>query len=500
MLTAVIQVKDYQSAKQQLQQALQVDAVELRLDYAHVLDFEALAKLRDEFHLPMIFTLRKSSQGGFYKLSEAQRLKDILNLCQLRPEFIDLEYDVPDDFLRKINHHYSTIKLICSYHNFNETPPDLLAILQSMQRPCFHFYKIATQANTTLDALRMLQLVNTINNSSSTRITGICMGEYGQCTRILSPVVGNAMTYVSIDDTHSTASGQLTLNEILKTYHFRNLNTQTKIYAVLGDPIHSSVGHILHNQAIEILKENAIYVKLRTTQAELPNAIHQCRQLPFFGFSITMPLKETVLSHIDDIDRASKPIKAVNTIVNHQQCYRGINTDGIGAMNALAKKTKIAQQTIVILGAGGAARAIAYAALQRHAQVIILNRTVNKAKQLANEFGCAYGELNELHKYVYHILINTLPASSYADNNMRAWLSAQQFLTNTIAMDIVYPQKNTAFLQHAQQFGCTCLMGYEMYIEQAAMQIQHWFQPEADKLQTIKEMMIRYFTGNHIPL
>jgi len=495
MIIAVIPVKEYSSVRQQIRLAIQkVDAVELRLDYLDTLDLKAIAELRNEFNIPMIFTLRKKSQGGFYKKNENQRLIDIKNLCQLKPDYIDLEYDVSPYFLKNLAMQYPDIKFMGSYHNFDETPADLISLFKTLQNPHFFAYKIATYANSTLDALRMLNCVKTLKNKY--RFTGLCMGKEGQCTRILSPVIGNAMHYVSLDGLQTTAPGQLTIDELFTRYHFKNLNVETKIYALMGDPVHLSVGYILHNQAIEYLQENAVYIHLRVTSSDLPKVIEYCRSLPFAGFSITMPLKESIVPLLDEIEPSSVPIKSLNSILVHGKKYIGLNTDGIGAMQVLAEKVELAKQKIAILGAGGAARAIAYEAIQRKAKVVILNRTLDKAKKLADEFGCEYHELNstlDLKKINYTVLINTLPIQAYDDLNIRTVLQAHRLLPQTVAMDIVYMPVKTPFLSLAQSADCFCIPGYKMYIYQALGQIKHWFQPADLQLAEIKSKMEQYF-------
>jgi 3-dehydroquinate dehydratase/shikimate dehydrogenase len=495
MLIAVIPVKDYHSAKQQLHLALPyADGIELRLDYLTILDFNAIAGLRNACHLPMIFTLRKKSQGGFYQKEEIQRLKDILILCQLNPDYIDLEYDIAQHFLKEIQLLYPHIQLICSYHDFSQTPLDLLAIFESIQNPCFYGYKLCTMAHHTVDALRMLTLVHTRHKKHI--LTGICMGEAGQSTRILSPIIGNAMQYASLEDCQSTAPGQLTLHELLSIYHVPKLNAASKIYALLGDPIDLSLGHILHNQAIEFLDKNAVYIKLRATQEELPDLIALCRRLPFAGFSITMPLKDAIVPLLDDIEYASQSIKAINTVVIDEEKLIGFNTDGIGAMCALSERVDISKQKIVILGAGGAAQAIAYEALQHQAEVIILNRTITKAKQWADLLGCESDDLKRLahlKKIHYTLLINTLPECVYCQESTKEWFHPRHIRPHIWAMDIVYQPTHTSFLKMTQRAHCIGILGYEMYIHQALMQIKRWFQPNEKQLNTIKNKMNRYF-------
>lgn len=498
MLIAVVTAKDYINAKRQIELALsQSDGIELRLDYWNKLDIDLIAELRREFKVPTIFTLRKKSQGGFYPNSESQRLEDILKLCELQPEYIDLEYDTPDGFLQTLYKSYPNVKLISSYHDFDQTPDDLEKILKSMQHPAFSIYKIAAKANFIIDSFRMLKFCK--KYSEQYLLTAISMGEHGSCTRILGPIVGSQMSYASLNDTETSAPGQLTLESLNNIYHIRKLNTASKIYALLGDPIGKSVGHILHNQVIEILQKNAVYIKLQTKPDELREVIQYCRDLPFSGFSITMPLKKAVVNLLDSIDTHSQQIKAINSIVIDYSSQKiknkwiGFNTDGLGAINSILEKTHtIFNKTIVILGAGGAARAIAYEAIQQGAKVIILNRTLEKAKNLSDDLGLSceaysFDDKNKIKSIDYDVIINTLPFGILPPDYL-------PFIAHKIAMDIVYNPINTPFLEIAKKSNCVCIPGYEMYIRQAILQIERWFHPTIQEILNIKNMMENYFS------
>lgn len=496
MLIAVIQASNHDSAEQQIKLVLnKTDGIELRLDYWEQWDLDALATLRRRYTLPMIFTLRKKSQGGFYPHDEAERLQTLLALCQLQPDYVDIEYDVPTDFLQQLHKLYPNIKLMCSYHHFTETPIDLPGILQSMLHPVFAAYKIATYAHSTLDALRMLCFVK--NASKKHALTGICMGVDGMCTRILAPVVGNALTYASVSDAYATAPGQLTLHELLSIYQIRNLNTATKIYALLGDPIDKSVGHILHNMAMRLLQKNTVYIKLRIAPHDLEQSVALCRTLSFAGFSITMPLKELIVPLLDQIEIAGQKIHAINSIVVRQHEWIGFNTDGIGAINRLAEKFNLSNQKIIVLGAGGAARSIIYTAMQHGAHVIVVNRTSIKAQQLAQEFDCAVcaiDNIGDVKEIKSTIIINTLPENVFLEEPLNALLHSNGILNNAFAvMDCIYQPINTLFLQAAKQANCICIPGYEMYIGQALMQIKHWLEPTENQIAAIKCEMERYF-------
>lgn len=494
MLIATLAVTDYHAAKDKLYQLQdQADGIELRLDYASHWDKNAVAALREACTLPMIMTLRSSKQGGYYPHAEAQRLQTLLDCCALNPDYLDLEYDVPIAYIQDIRQCYPEIKIILSYHNFKETPSDLEALFRSIQRADCYAYKIATQAHSVLDALRMVQWV--MARQSQHRVVGLCMGEAGQCTRILAPVMGSFFCYACWDSAEATAPGQLSLQTLTTTYRYHQLNRGTKIYALLGDPVQRSLGHILHNDAMARLEQNAVYIKLPVTHEALPEVMSLIRQLPFWGLSITMPLKEAVVPLLDGLDVETRVIGAVNTVVRTpQQQWLGFNSDGLGAMQALSAQISLTEQTVVILGAGGAARAIAYAVVRQSAKVIILNRSLDRAETLANELGCEAYALDVFPTLSsYTVCINTLPDKAYQDPQLQRIWKASHILPGTRVMDIVYQPIETEFLRTAKVAGCPCIPGFQMFIAQAVLQIRHWFQPNELELQTLKTRMFHFF-------
>jgi 3-dehydroquinate dehydratase / shikimate dehydrogenase len=379
-----------------LQEAIaNADVIELRLDYWQPFDFVALKRLRQLIIKPVIFTLRAKSHGGYFQQSERLRLQCLATLCELSPDYIDLEYNIDPLWIAQLHAKYPAIKLIASYHNFDHTPDDLDSIFANMQSPLFDCYKLATLAHSSIDCLRLLNFVRT--RSIQYHLTGIAMGEYGTVSRILSPVVGNTMLYANTDQQNRTAPGQLTIDELNHIYRVPQLNKATKIYALIGDPICYSQGHIIHNYIYQILMTNAVYVKLAITPAQLPEAMLQLKQLKIAGVSITMPLKESILPYLDDIDPLAQAILAVNTIVTNQNHWLGQNTDGQGAITALLKRGDIQQKTIIIIGAGGACRAIAYYAKLYEARVIICHHNRQKAQRLADEFALDCISLESLY-------------------------------------------------------------------------------------------------------
>jgi 3-dehydroquinate dehydratase/shikimate dehydrogenase len=479
MLFTLITGPTYEKAHETLRQALKrgVDGIEIRLDTFSSLDFAQIQALRnDATTIKVLFTLRSSSQGGSFQGPEEERLGWIEKLCALYPDIIDLEYDVEPAFRTKLAQAFPNIKFMSSYHNFTSTPADLPALLATLRSPLTQIVKIATMAQTTHDALRMMDLVR--SHSGTEHLIGICMGDKGLATRALGPVMGNYLDYTFLDAKEQTAPGQLSLDELLSTYHYRSLNKETALFAVIGSPVNKSLGPLAHNAVFDQLKINAAYLALQVAPTDLGPALSLLRKLPFKGLSVTMPLKEAIIPFLDEITPRAKAIGAVNTIEIKSGKWIGHNTDGVGALNAIEQKILPQGKKLIIIGAGGAAKAIAHEAVHRKANVFVLNRTVHKAQKLAADLHCRGGgleHLSELYAQGYDIIINCTPDAEP--------VPPQLIFPKCYAMDIVYQPKDTPFLVHAASKQCHLIYGYEMFLQQAVAQQLIWFSRLREKAQ-----------------
>jgi len=477
MLVTVIAEQSYPAVRQKIEQVQRdTDAVELRLDFWQDWQLEELARLQQDFAIPFIMTLRKESQGGKFLGTEKQRLALLADIAALKPAFIDLEYDVPLDFGQKLKAEYPAIQLIRSYHDFDKMPHDLDTVLHSMQDQAFSIYKIVGMAESTLDCLRTLSFVK--DRSKNMQVACFCMGELGSPSRILGPIVGNALQYACVDEDKPVVASQLSLSTLKELYRVKTFNAHTEIYALIGNPVDKSAGHWIHNHAFAFLKKNAVYVKLALKAEELASFFSLCRDLPFKGFSITMPLKEVVIPHLDELDPEAKQMGSVNTIVVVEGRFIGHNTDAAGALDALEKKVPVAGKTMVILGAGGTGRAIGFEAKKRQAKLVIVNRSQEKGEMLARALNAKAYALNELKNgsLSYDILVNTTPAGM-ADQGADLQLPADFLHKDSLVMDTVYNPVHTPLLQKAAALSCTLTYGYEMFLHQAVLQLQLWFGP-----------------------
>lgn len=420
----------------------EADLLELRLDL-----FPSIPQELPKSHL-FILTLRSEAQGGHFKGSEAERLKKLLDLARLKPAYIDVENHVPLSFIQELKTLYPDQKVILSHHDFEKTP-DLDALYIELKKKPADLYKIATQANSSLDALNMLEFLK----RSDKKVVGISMGPLGEPTRILGPIFGSPLTYASSEEGLETAPGQLSADILMDRYHFGFLNASTSIYGLMGDPVDKSISDLVHNPLMHALELNCVYVKFRVKKEEVPEFLMLAEKLSFKGLSVTMPLKETL---------GPKP---VNTLKLEKNTLLSTNTDGVGACNAIEETFILQKKNIVILGAGGAAQAIAEEALKRGAKVTLLNRDVEKAKAIAENLGCQSGSLDEM-PLDYGLIINCTPVDLTID-----------FIPNTFVMDIRTRPRWTPFLKAAHQKGCNIIFGYKMFIEQALAQYTFWQLP-----------------------
>ncbi|HEX2578887.1 MAG TPA: type I 3-dehydroquinate dehydratase [Rhabdochlamydiaceae bacterium] len=343
--------------------------------------------------------------------------------------------------------------VLVSYHNFEETP-NLEAILKILQitHPKAHLYKIATMAHSTLDSLLMLEFLQ-----RHPGIIGLCMGELGAITRILAPIFQVPIVYAPLSVEEKNAPGQLLVDQLCEIYHFRTLNPETKIYGLIGDPVFRSIGHLFHNEEFKKSGKNAVYLKMVVKPDELSEFFRLAKKLPFAGLSVTAPLKEAVLPFVNILDPEAEAIGAVNTLTFKNGKIEGCNTDGEAAMDVLGD---VKDRSIVVLGAGGASRAILYTALKRGARATVVNRAPAKAQALACRLGCQWSEKIP----AYDILINATSTSMP--------IKEGEIQEGKCVMDIALYE--TEFLKAAREKQCECLDGFHMYFQQALAQQEKW--------------------------
>lgn len=446
MLFASIQGPTYKEALKEITTLEdRVDGFELRLD------------LFKEFSLQGIKQCIRATQKK--TLLTAKRHTETLwdELCSLQPDYIDVEYGNPLSLFKNIARNHPSIQILCSHHDFEKTPQDLSSLFSLMQETKAHAFKIACFAQGALDMLRCMEWI--YKHPLQQNLTCIAMGEFGAPLRVLGPLLGNWIDYAPAS--YPTAPGQLSLDELLFLYRYRNLHPNTDVFALIGDPVSQSIGSAVHNAVFRQLQREAVYLKIRILPEEFHECMQRIRSFPFFrGLSVTMPYKEKMQKTL----LSKEPI---NTVLIRENTLFGYNTDGYGAVQVLEKQVGILQNLrICILGCGGVAKGIAWALIRKKAYVHIVSRSEQNAKDFAAEIGGEGGGYADFPVF-YDVLIN---ATSQPMPISEEWI-----IPNSVAMDVNTIPQFSLFLQAAQKKGCLCIPGYQLFIEQAAQQQQIWF-------------------------
>ena len=249
------------------------------------------------------------------------------------------------------------------------------------------------------------------------------------------------------------------------------IDAHTRLYAVLGDPIGHSLSPVMLNVAFFQANYNGVYTAFQVH--DLPNAIAGVRALGIHGCSVTIPHKVAVMDLLDEIDPLALRIGAVNTIVNEAGRLVGFNSDSPGAMAALLEKTPVARRRVAVIGAGGAARALAHGIANSGGQLTIVNRSPDKGRRLANELQSAFCPLNDFSGVGFDILVNTTSVGMAPDID-RMPVGHACLRPGMTVMDIVYNPLETRLLSAAKEAGCTVVDGVAMFVHQGACQFERW--------------------------
>lgn len=254
------------------------------------------------------------------------------------------------------------------------------------------------------------------------------------------------------------------------------IDQNTKLYGVLGNPVRHSLSPLMHNSAFMEKGINAVYLAFESDDIE--SAIKGMRALDILGMSITIPHKTSVIPLLDEVDPLAKEIGAVNTVVNKKNKLTGYNTDASGALRALEDATPVSGKNCVIVGAGGAARAIGYTLKKNNATLIISNRTEKRGKELSKELDSSFIEPEKIKDIDSQILINTTPAGMSPDTDLCP-VPEEALKPGMTVMDIVYTPRRTKLLHIAHDRGCGTVDGLGMFIYQGAEQFKLWTGQEA---------------------
>ncbi|EOA30170.1 hypothetical protein CARUB_v10013287mg [Capsella rubella] len=469
-------------------QELGADLVEIRLDWLK--DFNPLEDLNtiiNKSPLPTLFTYRPKWEGGQYEGDENERQNVLRLAMELGADYVDVELQVATEFIRSIDGKKpENFRLIVSSHNYQNTPSveDLNDLVVRIQQTGADIVKIATTAVDITDVARMFH----ITSNAQVPTIGLVMGERGLISRILCSKFGGYLTFGTLDSGKVSAPGQPTIKDLLDLYNFRTIGPDTKVYGIIGKPVSHSKSPIVHNQAFKSVGFNGVYVHFLVDN--LASFLQVYSSSGFAGFSCTIPHKEAALQCCDEVDPLAKSIGAVNTILRRKSDGKllGYNTDCIGSISAIedglrssgdpssipSSSSPLAGKTVVVIGAGGAGKALAYGAKEKGAKVVIANRTYERALELAEAIGGRALALADLDSFCPEdgmVLANTT-SMGMQPNVSETPISKHALKHYALVFDAVYTPRITRLLQEADECGAITVSGSEMFVRQAYEQFE----------------------------
>jgi 3-dehydroquinate dehydratase/shikimate dehydrogenase len=445
--------------------------IELRLDFlAKAVDFKRLLPHKQ---CPWVATLRRPPDGGRFAGTEEERQTVLRQAIVSGFEWVDLETDVADKIRR-----FGGVKRIISYHNLTETPGDLEGIYDNMLRQDGDVYKVAVMAQTPADVARVAQLQRTAPKPT----VAFCMGDIGFPSRFLALKFDAPWIYAAFNKERGIAPGLPSVEEFKTTFPVRSINPETRVYGVVGDPVAHSHSPVLHNHMYLRTKTNAIYLPFRVPRGALADAVKEYAGIPVDGYSVTIPHKEAAADLGKEKEAFVAESGAANTLVRRADgTFFAANTDVTAAVESLRHhlidRTKegappeLVQLSILILGAGGAARAIAHGLHREGANLTITARTHEKAMRLAEEVHCKVVDWHARNAHRCDVVINCTPVGMHPNvDEMPVHIS--MLLPGMTVFDTVYTPETTMLIREAKARGCHVITGVDMFVRQAARQFE----------------------------
>lgn len=445
--------------------------LEFRLDYLKQ-PLAALPKihrfLETHQYVTAIGTCRRADNGGKFKGSLAAELEVLTKANAAGCQIVDLEFESAQkskpDVVARLR---GRAGLIVSFHDFRATR-NLEETLAKMLKIPADFYKVVSTATTLADNVAMMKFLQ--KQSDEHALVGLCMGEQGIISRVLGVRAGSVFTFGSINADLRTAPGQVSTRDLRSIYRIEQVDAATRVYGVAGDPIGHSMSPIIMNTALRRENVNAVYLPLHAKT--IKDLIHCVKEIPLHGLSITMPYKQAILPYLDNSDAHTAKIGACNTVVRGQEGkLYGFNTDIAGVLRPLEQRITIENAKVLVLGAGGAARAAVFGLKERGAEVWILNRTSAKGLKLARQAKARTIKRPDLRKIAFDVIINATPVGM---GNTRDCPLKDPEIQAKVVFDMVYDPVETHLVQVARAKGFAVIPGVEMFVQQAARQFEIW--------------------------
>jgi 3-dehydroquinate dehydratase/shikimate dehydrogenase len=486
-----------------------VDLVELRADCLLPDERFLIRSFPEKAGCPVILTIRRRIDGGFFEGGEGARVTMLakgLAFAEVDKRrnfaYVDIEEDLEVPGLEEVARTFG-IRIIRSFHNVEGMVDDIAGKIRGLLRIGDEIAKVAVHPHSLDDVARSYRAAKETRDMEKILV---CMGPLGRSTRILAAKTGSFLSYCSAagkDDVPPAAPFQISPEELVELYRFKEIGPETRVYGLAGSPLLTSYSPHIFNTVFSHEKIDAVYVPFHSDTIE--HFLGLARELGLSGAGITVPFKEKIIPFLNKVSEGVMKTGACNTIVpsagsGNAPGWNGYNTDTLGFSESLLEfmgRKNFYGQRITVLGAGGAARAVVSEIGRLRGKCLILNRNSARAKDIAapwhyHTVALDSRGLDLMDKYS-DIIIQTTPVGM-APNIEDDPFPIYRFTGRETVMDLIYKPARTAFLKRAEAAGCGVLNGLGMLIRQAKYQYQYFtgreFPPEL--VPRLEKMIQRY--------
>ena len=461
-----------------------VDIAELRVDCLDPEEWFFIRRFPEMVNVPVILSIRRELDGGFYSGGEGARITMLAKGLAFAEAdqrrnfaYVDLEEDLDVPSLEEAARIFGT-RIIRSWHNIEGVGEDLKNKMMQLRRVGDEIVKVSVRPRSLDDLAKVYKAAK---ETEEIKKIIYCKGEYGANTRILAEFLGSlfSYTYPELSSTQD-AQEQLTPKELVELYRFRKITKKTRVFAVCGYPLKAEESLRFFNAVFDLEQNDAVFVPLPAESIDTLFSLAE--EIGISGFSITVPHKKDILPYLIYRCPDVLSIGTCNTIIAGPHGWMGFNTEAAGFSSSLLSfigRKDLRGRKLTIVGAGGIAHAVAAEVHRLRGKALILNRTVARARDLAELYRFAWAGLdsrgaNMIEKYS-NIIIQTSPVGMESNEDV---LEFYKFSGRETVMDLVYNPMKTRFLARAEKAGCRILNGYDMLRRQVQLQYTHFIGDE----------------------
>ncbi len=436
------------------------DLVELRLDGLDASELNVAGALADRKR-PVVVTCRARWEGGQFAGAEDDRLRVLADAARQGAEYVDVEWRA--DWSRVAAARPAA--MVLSHHDFDGIPLDLAERVREMRSTGASLIKIAVTANRLRDCLTLKDAVR----GETTQIV-IAMGDAGCLTRVLPAHFASSWTYAG-----TVAAGQFSASELRHRYRVGETTSATRVFGIAGAPLGHSASPAMHNAAFASGAIDAVYVPFATADADELIAVADA--IGAEGLSVTAPLKSTLMAHCQ-ADGDARAIGAVNTLRRGAHGWSGRNFDAAAFLDPIDRRDLMPKiRRAVVIGAGGAARAAAWALQSRGVSVAIAARNSANGAVLAASLGASVAAWPPASGW--DLLVNATPAGTWP--HVEDAPVGRASISGPLVYDLIYNPRETTLMSWAREAGATTIGGLEMLVSQACRQFEWWMDRPADR-------------------